>query len=682
MSKAFFSEKNEAMLQRVLYADICRRTGGDLTERQAQRLIKTVNHYMGEVNRVQGELPLQQLNKEVLAAVVPDYISYLNRASSGDASSVKSGRTTAPSQQPELQDLSTRYSQIQTERTARTVAPPAPVDFRIDAEAESSENPLDMFEKLRLAREEEVKHDEEVAASYRANAAIKPVATSAPETFPGLDLVQASDTFKKSSRSAELQTEEIMAERERKRLETRVATNLPVQPDMREILFGSSTERISRTTYLTNYPESGEKEVSSNQLVIAPVPSSSSSATGKHALLADESVKGFVEKQHNLFLYSADRDWSNPLSNESRYNFTIQFDPSNRPTGSRLGANSTVKFKNITRIEFIKAILPVEGLEVLTKRTAAIPSTTANLNDVGALGYVNTTTNTNVLSYPYVQVRIPELDTNNYGTNTGVNASFAVLQYDALWNPDGSNSGNRGYTAMIPKFMKCQKVYDPTPLATIQKLSVSIERPDGTLLSKIPDTLDIQRIIPSLQGKTGSYYVDTSSSMHVGTPPSSPYYFLKTFNYFTRWTVVPGERVVLKGVTFDTSAASSGIQSSSVDFLKFLQRDEGHIVVEVGNDSADSYKDGANYLGYANYIIIEGSFTEPVTGRIVSSAPSYTAFGNSNDDKTITSFSYWLNSQFPSAGRLMNMSHQVQISLMVITREHDGSMMIRADNLN
>lgn len=677
MSKAFFSEKNEAMLQRVLYADICRRTGGDLTERQAQRLIKTVNHYMGEVNRVQGDLPLQQLNKEVLAAVVPDYISYLNRASSGDASSVKSGRTMAPAQQPELQDLSTRYSQIQNERTTHTVAPPAPVDFRIDADGESAENPLDMFEKLRLAREEEVKHDEEVAASYRAKATIKPIATTAPETFPGLDLVQASDTFKKSSRSAELQTEEIMAERERKRLETRVATNLPIQPDMREIMFGSTTERISRTTYLTNFQESSEKE-GSTALVVSPPPSI---ATGQQSLLSDDSVKGFVEKQHNLFLYSADRDWSNPLSNESRYNFTIQFDPSNRPTGSRIGASSAVKFKNIVRIEFIKAILPVEGLQVITKRTATV---TGDLYKIAALGGLDSTTNTNVLSYPYVQVRIPELDTNNYGTNTGVNGSFAVLQYDAVWNPDGSNSGNRGYTAMIPKFMKCQKVYDPTPLATIQKLSVSIERPDGSLLSKIPDTLDIHKIIPSLQGIEGSFYTDKPSLTYTAKPQSSPYYFLKTFNYFTRWTVVPGERIVLKGMTYDSSAASNGIKASYTDFMAFLQRDEGHIVVAVGNDSSDGYKDGADYLGYSNYIIIEGSFTEPVRGRIVSSAPSYTAFGNINDDTPTSpaSFSYWLNSQYPSAGRLMNMSHQVQVSLMVVTREHDGSMKIRADNLN
>ena len=42
--EVFFSEKNEAMIQRLLYSDICRRIGGDLNEKQANRLMKTVKH--------------------------------------------------------------------------------------------------------------------------------------------------------------------------------------------------------------------------------------------------------------------------------------------------------------------------------------------------------------------------------------------------------------------------------------------------------------------------------------------------------------------------------------------------------------------------------------------------------------------------------------------------------------
>ena len=84
----FFSEKNEAMLQRVLYTDICRRTGNDLSERQATRLIKTVKHYMGEIHRVKNGQPATELNKEVLRVVLPDYIMYLDRKQRDDRSVV------------------------------------------------------------------------------------------------------------------------------------------------------------------------------------------------------------------------------------------------------------------------------------------------------------------------------------------------------------------------------------------------------------------------------------------------------------------------------------------------------------------------------------------------------------------------------------------------------------------
>jgi hypothetical protein len=92
----FFSEKNEAMLQRVLYNDICRRTGNDLTEKQATRLINTVKHYMGEVQRVQGNKPVPVLNQEVLRIVLPDYLMYIERQQVSDGRSVVSDIEAGP----------------------------------------------------------------------------------------------------------------------------------------------------------------------------------------------------------------------------------------------------------------------------------------------------------------------------------------------------------------------------------------------------------------------------------------------------------------------------------------------------------------------------------------------------------------------------------------------------------
>jgi hypothetical protein len=59
----FFSGRNEAMLDRLLNSDFQRRIGGDLSEKQKERLGKTVKHYMNEVYARNPGEPLQNLNK-------------------------------------------------------------------------------------------------------------------------------------------------------------------------------------------------------------------------------------------------------------------------------------------------------------------------------------------------------------------------------------------------------------------------------------------------------------------------------------------------------------------------------------------------------------------------------------------------------------------------------------------
>ena len=99
-SDQFFSSRNEAILERVLYQDIRRRIGGDLSEKQANRLIKTVKHYMGEVHRVQsGARSIADMNKEVVQVVLPDYLQYLQRQDRSNRS-VISDIEAGPGNQP------------------------------------------------------------------------------------------------------------------------------------------------------------------------------------------------------------------------------------------------------------------------------------------------------------------------------------------------------------------------------------------------------------------------------------------------------------------------------------------------------------------------------------------------------------------------------------------------------
>jgi hypothetical protein len=679
----FFSEKNEAMLQRVLYNDICRRTGNDLSERQANRLIKTVKHYMGEIHRVKNGQPASELNKEVLRVVLPDYIMYLDRKQRDDRSVVSDievgpgveGRdsdATAVATLPEdrrIQDIGTAFSKLQTARQENRSKPPVQ-DFRLSLNDEPALS-MDAFERMKSEREAEAARTvEKQMAMTQTSLVVKSQVRVPSQGAQGQGaqgqaaFAETLDVFAKSSRRANEESETAFAEAERRRLESRanasnVFTNAP-PPDMRALILGDRTNLDRRINESAGNPSLvRDSRTTSQQMLIVPEPDSIA----------------YKESELNLFVYSGDRDWISN-SSETRYNFSVNFDPSNLPVGLRLSPTATVKFRNIVRIELIKAIMPGEGLDMIVSKSGD--------------GAYDSSVNVNILSFPYIQVRIPELETNNYGTNQGLNSAFGVLQYDGNWISDTSITSQRGYLAMIPKFMKCQKVYQPTPLATIQKLTFNFQRPDGTALSTAADTLDISQIIPTFamtaanftaaNALTNTYYekdaaVDTNASA---------YYWIQTSKYFNHWNVTKGDKIVMKNLQWGT-AATGNATTQLADFLNYIQQDGGLLVVDTGVITGTApanyvFSSGGTYSynaqGYANAILVRGKFADPTTGVFTP-----VALGGIADSYTSGNISHYLTNTALTSGRLINLNHQVQIAMRVITRELDSTGILRPDNL-
>jgi hypothetical protein len=373
-------------------------------------------------------------------------------------------------------------------------------------------------------------------------------------------------------------------------------------------------------------------------------------------LIKQEDIISYRENEFNLFLYSSDRDWiSNSV--ENRYNFSVNFDPANNRPGFSYSTAANIKFKNIVRIELVKVIVPTEGIDILAKKS----STTA----------YNTDININALSFPFLMLRIPELDTNNFGTNNNIDNSFGVIQYDANWISDNT-ALNRGYLAMIPKFMKCQKVFYPTPLATLQKLSVQINRPDGNPVSDALDTSDVSGFLFSSQLSawpaastvtTGTNYVDTSGS----------YIWVQTKAWFSKFHMSQGDRIVFKNVALPSSITGG----AAADFLAFIQRPTGHIICDVGKflppNTVYGYSTGGNIQGYCNYVIIRNNFGNPTTGS--QSIPFWG--GSSSLD---SAFQTALRGAAVTTGRFINLNHQTQVVLRVITRDMDSASRLRPDN--
>lgn len=366
-------------------------------------------------------------------------------------------------------------------------------------------------------------------------------------------------------------------------------------------------------------------------------------------LQRDEDVVKYREVEYNLLLNSKDRNWLQEVG-QNRYNFTVILNAGGRGRGTSAQPSIQNRFRNIVRLEFIKAILPVESLDLVLPKLCHDVSATP----VASAFY-------SVLGMPFVTVVCDEHEGNNYGTTDVIDKSLAVCQYDALWRSDSfqtNDNTSRGYTLYFPKFMKAQRVYAPAPLATFQQLTFQLLNPENQLLSKTPDSyaLSAFRIGSSVSGTT--CYDDVG----VGN-----YIFVQTTDYFPVWAFSQLDRVTFGGQSGTTPAAEA--------FIDWLQRDEGHVIVGTAYGNATTaIADGYNSNGYANYIIIQNRYNPPTASGTVSVAYFSTA-NTAAGDATM------MNTQINATGKVLNLSRQVQLALRVVCREKDPTTNLRPDNV-
>ena len=376
-------------------------------------------------------------------------------------------------------------------------------------------------------------------------------------------------------------------------------------------------------------------------------------------LIRKDDVLTYKENEFNLFVNSIDRNWyqdSGTRFNETqqnRYNFVVNFDPANN-TGKNRGLGITPasqrKFRNIVRIELIKIIMPSEPIEtVVTVATGPVYSTNLGITP---------------LTLPYVIVHVDELEGNNYGTNNDIDNAFALVHYDGKWGGDQTAPMvTPGFIGMIPKFMKAQRIYHPTPLATLQKLTVQLHRPDGTSVSPKQDTFDLNKIY--LNTSLPSGLTNAATNLFPTALSGNEYIFLQVYNGFDASAFAVGDRVNLQGV----AVSGIGTPPQCQTFNDWLNRIEGHVVVAIQYintvPATDEITNGYPANAVASTLVIQ-------TQR--SATGTYPDF-------TSNSFNSGLAALNITGTRLINASRQVQCVFRVITRELDSQSRVRADNL-
>ena len=647
VKEILFSGKNYQTLQTVLSQDFQERHGS-LTEPQLQRLAKTVDHYLHQVYQKQGDKPISVLNKEVLTAASKDFNQYLQRKEA-----VKNVNPVKQVMDDSLfQETSTRFEKLTQERNEMKALPSSVPDFRISL-TEDGPPAAEIFEKAKKQREMEfLRSSQQTSELYKADAGLQ-------------QRIQADQSFRALQDGQNRDTELALVQRQTQRPAPVMDQSLMIMPDRRELML-APVGSFDTMTQSPNPRQLGQ--ANSNPTTVYPLMASPAvNSLQQNTIIREDSVISYREIENNLFLYSADRDWLTN-SKENRYHFTVQFDTNGYKDKFGVGLAAQQKFKNIVRIELVKAIMPGESLDV----------TVDAYNETYSTAYQD-----NILNLPYVSLRIAELENNNYGTDNFLDRSFGVLQYDAQWVSDATQTGcTRGFLAMIPKFLKCQKEYYPTPLSTLQKMSIEFLRPNGELLSASSDTFTIGGIIapqsvpyistvfPFDVNTSGSSYSELTANSVSSTSPAN--FFLNTTTYFSRFELCKGDRIQIKGYTYSDASLNDPTYGQSLRaFCNWVNRNEGHIILNTAyNNTSTTITDGVNDVGYANFVILQALYQDPSTGSTLLQSFG-DDFGN-----TLSAFGPTLASPI----RLINLNKQLNLVFRIITREMDSLPQIRPDN--
>ena len=648
-----FSDANHRTIVNALVGSV----GQRVPESQVLRAGKIAVHFMNQVWDFHGPMSVNEFNKKVFDLSIGTFLKPFRQE-------VSQAPVSAPAQQqrrPEALSVEERYQQLQQDRTAPKQKPPQIPDFKISLESDKNgPSPAELYAQEAKRREDEAAR---IQASLEASHGKKPAMGGTPIQKVSTIGVGFMEEGGEEEGKPPMPTSkpEVIDPRKKTKVEEEELDSMMNMENIYRSMAGAS---IGSGTGPVRDPNA-------NYTTAKPDIVSTRSIQQQDILIRDDPVVSYKEHEDNLFLYSADRDWINDTT-QTRYNFTINFDTANNKNGFNKNLSVAQRFKNISRIEMIKAILPVEGVETMF--------------NVDLLGTTSVTPYTykriSAYQFPYIALRIPELDVNNYGSDDQLNNSFAILQYDSEWNTDafypggeatsGNTSGNSGFTTFIPKHLKCQKVYQPTPLASLSKLSIEMDRPDGSQLSYLPDTVDISSVVLCETGGANSSVYFTNKAVDGSLSGNSYYIILRTKTYFSRWSFAVGDRIQVGGITPDQIGGAASAEAK-YELLDFLQDNAGHIIVGIGFDKA-GIVDGYNSFGYANWIAIRAPINDPTTGdttvrTIGGSQTAYNALQTSLAASSIVK------------GRILNQSHQVQLVFRIITREKDSTSRVRPDNL-
>ena len=362
----------------------------------------------------------------------------------------------------------------------------------------------------------------------------------------------------------------------------------------------------------------------------------------------------YIEKVHYININSVDRNWQQTNS-ETRYNFQVKF---NQNQDFRGGATISNMYRNIISVELVSSIMPMDSyVEPFDTRI-----------------YMG------LSRYPYLLLRIEELDNVFRGTNNWVDKAFSTMIFDKVFFTNTlstdyiSGSGTsiiqstpkqgfaseylRGFMKYNPAYFEKKKYYN-NPLASLNRMSIEITDPRGNFINTQNDVLDLSNIsfTGNVGAVTGTELVPTYAWPY-STQGSYTYVKLTTTTYFSNRLFRIGDRIIIKNFAGATGANGPA-------FTSFINRDEGHIIINL--DVETNGAANTNNRGFINNIYISPPGQLDSLNQTVDPA---TYIGSGVTFGTVTNW-----------GRLIDMDLQTQLLFRIVTRDPDTSSTLQPINV-
>lgn len=309
---------------------------------------------------------------------------------------------------------------------------------------------------------------------------------------------------------------------------------------------------------------------------------------GKELTVIPKNKKNRLIEKY-LSINSFDRDWS---LEQQRYRYSVNVLSKPNDIQNR--------YRNIDSISIGKVIIPDEIVQI----SDPIKS---------SFNYEFT------FSHQYMILKIEEFKDVYDGTNDIVRQAFCKLTFDRAYK--GQNG--RGFVVLKP-IQNEKKIFYPAPLSSLNRLSLSLLKPNGALFNNSMDNFNILKL------------------EYDGIKPN--YLKITTDIYFDKNEFFIGDFILLKNYLMTKLSVFQ--QDTDINYFNnYINRSEGFEIMEVG---------AANVNGYYNvfYIMAPGTFDKSV-GQYQLNTNVVTCLNNYNA-QIITP---------TNNGNIMNFSLQHSISM-------------------